>query len=256
MSLDLDSELDFENTTKEPENLEQYGVWVKKAPRDFENTDNFLNDMTTLSPDELSNITDTISENTEESLSEDSFDLGQMEDGEIDLSEFMDDSPSEPAAENVEKSSADIQDGDVDLSEFMDTESVDLDSFMDSSDFAEKAPETEIQDEKPIDMELSFDDNYQEEDFPAAEETDSIPSDFDANAILSETSESEDFDSMFDNIVDEAAPQDKPASDVAGFTSESVSFEDVTDFDDLLSSFDDTPQQSDNPQEEKKSETA
>jgi hypothetical protein len=204
--------------------------------------------MTTLSPDELSNITDSIADNNTASTSGDIMEFDQMQDGEIDLSEFMDDTPSQ--AENSNSASK-IEDGDVDLSEFMDTESVDLDSFMDNSNFAEKPAEVEIQDEKPIDMELSFDDNYQQDEFVNTEENESIPSDFNADAIISDSNESEDFDTMFDNIVDESAVEEKPAADVSGFTSDSVSFEDVTDFDDLLSSLDDTPQQADTPQEEK-----
>ena len=123
-------------------------------------------------------------------------------DGEVDLSSFMDDS------------SAPSGDGEVDLSAFMgDTGNapdfgngdIDLEAFMGSEGFAtDKQEQEEIEDADPLDIDLDFEENEGLE-FQDAEANGDVTGIEQASPLpdMSETTEIEDFDALFDDIVDE-----------------------------------------------------
>ena len=137
--------------------------------------------------------------------------LDDIPDGEIDLDDFMSDSPSSGGA-------ASAPDGDVDLSAFMDGDDgdVDLSAFMDDAPAAKKEPKPEeITDEKSLDIDVSFDDSAEglaqddpseKEEEPAAESEapkESLPS-----------------DDMFDSFGDEG--DKKPAASSAETSGEEI----------------------------------
>jgi len=194
------------------------------------------NEDTTLSPDELMNITENQEIKTEEAAPEDGMDdfnlddlditkdaaetpaaeetsIDNIPDGDVDLDDFMSDSPSAaPSADST-------PDGDVDLSEFMDGNDgeVDLGAFMDDAPSSKKeaAPE-EIQDEKSLDIDVNFDDSAAdiavEDDTP---ETSASPA---------EASPAPAADAMFSETVESSA---KKASDAPAGNTEEV---DLSDF--------------------------
>ncbi|HQL05111.1 MAG TPA: hypothetical protein PLU33_08210 [Treponemataceae bacterium] len=186
-----------------------------------------------------------------EKSSFDDIDFSNFTDGDIDLSAFMDNEPvpSKPVSANSEEidldsfmadgSSGGFSDGDIDLSAFMDgAESVHLDNFMPS----EKST-VEIVEEPPLNMNLSFDDDF-------AVETKADPVNdvetirMDADGGISEFSS---FDDMFDSITDENdsiteySKSDESLSD-SSKEHETPVYDDASEFDDLLSSLDETPQ--------------
>lgn len=126
----------------------------------FDSTDSFSEDA--VSEDASKNSTDysdliESSESTDSTESTDSFDinLDGMEDGEIDLDNFISDSSSGSETEDV---SADFN---VDSAG---TESLDLGDFLDSDEFSDftsdsKPKQEEIVDEDPLDIKLDFDES-------------------------------------------------------------------------------------------------
>jgi len=134
----------------------------------------------------------------------------ELPDGEIDLDSFMGSSDS-PAGDSSEEShSSGTQD--VDLSEFGLDGDIPLDAFMDMP--SENAPEKNdtVEDSEPLEIDLSFSDEpvaQTEED--VQEET--VFDDFAGTELAGQTEDSpkeeetEDFDALFDSIVDETPEQ-------------------------------------------------
>ena len=130
----------------------------------------------------------------------------ELPDGEIDLDSFMGSSDSPAGDSSKESHSSGTQD--VDLSEFGLDGDIPLDAFMDMP--SESAPEKKdtVEDSEPLDIDLSFSDEpaaQTEED--AQEET--VFDDFAGTELAGQTKDSpkeeetEDFDALFDSIVDE-----------------------------------------------------
>ncbi len=181
----------------------------------------------------------------------DDIDFSSFSDGDIDISAFMPDEPSSPkpasgGSEEIDldsfmsdDSSSGFSDGDIDLSAFMDgTQSVHLDNFIPSTKKAE-----EIAEEPPLHMNLSFDDNF-------AQQTKADPVN-DVETISMETdgsfSEFSSFDDMFDSITDTGDAitdftEDNSSSAAESKKSNAPVYDDASEFDDILSSLDDTPQ--------------
>ena len=204
------------------------------------------NEDTTLSPDELMNITESQDIPTEEAAEEPAMDefniddlditkdeapaaeessveepavqepapateeisLDDIPDGEVDLDDFMSDSPSAaPSADST-------PDGDVDLSAFMDGDDgeVDLGAFMDDAPASKKeAKPEEIQDEKSLDIDVSFDD-----DAAGIATEDDTP---EASAPAESPAPSAD-DAMFADFGDDAGIKKAAAAAPAGDTEE------------------------------------
>lgn len=134
----------------------------------------------------------------------------ELHDGEIDLDSFMGSSDSPAGDSSKESHSSGTQD--VDLSEFGLDGDIPLDAFMDMP--SESAPEKNdtVEDSEPLDIDLSFSDEpaaQTEED--AQEET--VFDDFAGTELAGQTKDSpkeeetEDFDALFDSIVDETPEQ-------------------------------------------------
>lgn len=308
--------------------LDQYGVWVKKTSKESandnstssENTDlslpdfSFLDDIsadtaksdelnkngdfeteeTSLTPDELSNIavsaSDDISDKKvppaagEEEISLDDFITGgftdepskdneskpsqenikpaetKQEDGEVSLDEFLSDSPSSTQESSSTKNEDVSVDDFLGSSKSTSNDEVSLDDFLDSSSSEKSPKEDEIEDENPMNIDLSFDDsmnlqddktlensntdstaavNSTESKTTIADNTEEIDmSSFDTPSSDvkrdSETTEVnlDDFDSQFNNIVDEnessnIASEPKANEQVENSNTESV---DLSDF--------------------------
>lgn len=157
----------------------------------------------------------------------------ELPDGEIDLDSFMGSSDS-PAGDSSEEShSSGTQD--VDLSEFGLDGDIPLDAFMDMP--SESAPEKNdtVEDSEPLDIDLSFSDEpvaQTEED--VQEET--VFDDFAGTELAGQTEDSpkeeetEDFDALFDSIVDETPEQKESVQVVPEVSSD---FSDETQIVDL-----------------------
>jgi len=187
----------------------------------------------------------------EEKSSFDDIDFSSFADGDVDLSAFMDDDSTlpQPVSSSSEEidldsfmsdgSSGGFSDGDIDLSAFMDgAESVHLDNFMPSDQSA-----VEITDEPPLNMNLSFDDNFAVE--TKADPVNDVETiSMNADGGISEFSS---FDDMFDSITDENesitdfTKSEEPLLENSN-KKESPIYDDASEFDDLLSSLDETPQ--------------
>ena len=228
-------------TPENKSELDEYGVWIKspapaenndeaQAPETVELPDDFsldsieipeipleqtigddLEKSVDIEPEEIPAAEDIENDKTEETAIADeisklnSFDAdapektapaeaekapepaAEIPDGEIDLDSFLDSSPASTA-----------QDGEVDLSAFMgDSGSspdfgdgdIDLDAFMDGQSFeGEKEEQAEIEEADPLDIDLDFEEPVLEGAGPETQEAED---------------NSEDFDSLFENLSDE-----------------------------------------------------
>lgn len=235
--------IDSEDENKK---LDQYGVWVK-APEESEaqpeqsTQDDSLPDFSFLDESDSASALDTTdmfaeetpaekpaeSPSSDESLELDDFIAGSSDespvaepdptesvpdipdvsadipDGEVDLDSFFSDS-SEPSATDSH------EDGEVNLDDFLggdsssgDSGDISLDSFLDPSEFGleTETKEEEVTYDQPMDIDLSFDDSVQTE----TEEDDNSSS-----SSVTDT-EAEDYDALFDNIVDEGPKETPPA---------------------------------------------
>ena len=137
----------------------------------------------------------------------------EIPDGDIDLDSFFD-SPS-PSSD----SASSAPDGEISLDDFMggsgDSGDISLDSFLDPSEFGleTEAKEEEVTYDQPLDINLSFDDSVQQEE---EEETD------EATAALAP--QTQDFEDLFDNIVDEG-PKSEPAEKSPSSSASSIDSE-------------------------------
>lgn len=128
----------------------------------------------------------------------------------------------------------------VDVSDFLtedfseNTESISLDSFIEK----EEKDATVFEESNPLDINLSFDDDFSLKS--QADPSEHVESEgFDTVSFETEETApaSDDFDSMFDSITDEATPE-KAEINASALTSAPVSFDEVTEFDDILSEID------------------
>ncbi|HAH63703.1 MAG TPA: hypothetical protein DCL73_16580 [Treponema sp.] len=251
-----------DNNTNE---LDSYGVWVKrpsKAPSDetpvnndaesfnldadlpdfseidissvasdiSSDTEDKLQDDTTLSTEELSDITDAI--NTPEEP-ETSAEGGLPEKiDEVSLEDFLDEGFSDPGAKPA--AAQDSPEKDEAPAAAGESEDISLDDFLDS-DFSADEPEKDDKapDETPLDIDLSF-----SSDEPAAEtaesvlnETESVdasdfitPSEEEKTSEDSDTTGSDAFDDMFSSITDTGTtPDTEPSSEEPEHDSDSSS---------------------------------
>ena len=235
--------IDSEDENKK---LDQYGVWVK-APEESEaqpeqsTQDDSLPDFSFLDESDSASALDTTdmfaeeppaekpaeSPSSAESLELDDFIAGSSDespvaepdptesvpdipdvsadipDGEVDLDSFFSDSSESAATDSHE-------DGEVNLDDFLggdsssgDSGDISLDSFLDPSEFGleTETKEEEVTYDQPMDIDLSFDDSVQTE----TEEDDNSSS-----SSVTDT-EAEDYDALFDNIVDEGPKEAPPA---------------------------------------------
>ena len=180
-----------------------------------------------------------------------------FEDGEIDLDSFMSDD-SAPKADSTPDGDVDLSsfmddsapaDGDVDLSAFMGggdspdfgNGDIDLEAFMGSEGFAsDKQEQEEIEDADPLDIDLDFETTDVElQDAEASGDVSGIVT-ASTYPDMSETTEVEDFDALFDEIVDET-PQEKktpaPAPEPKQQTDDGSEEIDLSDF-----GFEDNPE--------------
>ena len=125
-------------------------------------------------------------------------------DGDVDLDSFFDDSPAPEATDSHE-------DGEISLDDFMggdsssgDSGDVSLDSFLDPSEFGleTETKEEEVTYDQPMSIDLSFDDSVQ---------TETEEDDADSSGSAGETA-GEDYDDLFDNIVDEGPKEEVPVT--------------------------------------------
>ncbi|MCR4939697.1 MAG: hypothetical protein K5930_06260 [Treponemataceae bacterium] len=152
---------------------------------------------------------------------------------EIDIDSFLNDSPP-PKMGGTEE---------ISLEDFMsDSDFSDVSEFQDfiSSTTTEKS---DILDDPPIEMSLSFDDSFVLETESKAEddiETDiPITEDFISDIVTTSEEGFDNFDDIFENITDMNAPQE-PEPQVEEKHDTSVTYDEVSEFDDLLSSFEDS----------------
>jgi|GEM_PF-1596670 len=177
--------------------------------------------------------------------------LEAFSDGEVDLSAFFDESENEkdsakpPKTEEV--SLDDFSDGEIDLSSFMDSDTspsphamssdeINIDDFLsgtqslhvDSFLTNETPKEDSIFEEEPIDIELVFDDAF-------ASEAISNPSE---DIEIFYTSDS---DAEFESFnVDDLFDDTEELFETEKISPQTVTYEDVNEFDDLLSSLDES----------------
>ncbi|MDI9386195.1 MAG: hypothetical protein QM387_01265 [Spirochaetota bacterium] len=176
--------------------------------------------------------------------------LETFSDGEIDLSAFMDESEKEKdnaePSKTEEVSLDDFSDGEIDLSAFMDNDSIDssskstseeinIDDFFSGTEslhvdsfLTNEAPKEDIFEEDPIDIDLVFDDAF-------ASEAISNPSE---DIEIFYTSDS---DAEFESFnVDDLFNDTEELFETEKISPQTVTYEDANEFDDLLSSLDES----------------
>ncbi|MBO5731122.1 MAG: hypothetical protein J6R67_07990 [Treponema sp.] len=256
MAFNFDQKEMIDCTTKETD-LDKYGVWVKKPPHNIEEAiDEPLQEST--QQEEI------LQESELENSPIDEWEsLAREETGIIDV-DFLDDftnnitkeldrmeetiPTTEDVAEVAEISSAeqdsaestpDVADEEISIDDFLnDTNEVSLNEFLEESgeislDTFIDTPHQEkndILEETPMEMELTFDDDF------------SIVTTPDPTTQIDDTSTTEeidDFDQMFENIVDESAPKEEANSEqtTANHEKQEFEFDEVNEFDDLLNEF-------------------
>ena len=122
----------------------------------------------------------------------------------------------------------DNEEEEISIDEFLnDSDEIDLEDFLD----APAQEKSDIQDEAPMEMNLTFDDDF-------AVDTAADP----VNQVEETIDSFDDFDEMFDNIVDEAEVQIEEAMPEQPVEEQQsvIQFDEVTDFDDLLVELSDT----------------
>ena len=270
MAFNFDQKEMIDCTTKETD-LDKYGVWVKKPPRNIEEAIDEPQQENTQQEEifKSENLQDDVlaEENLQESELENSpidewESLAREETGIIDV-DFLDDFtnnitkelekmeeiiPTEEFAETEEvtstendsvESTPDVVVEEISVDNFLnDTNEVSLDDFLDESgeislDTFIDTPHQEkndILEETPMEMELSFDDNFSIGTTP--DPTTQIDDTF-------TTEEIDDFDQIFENIVDESAPIENANSEqtTTNLEKQEFEFDEVNEFDDLLNEF-------------------
>ena len=281
MSLEIENIDDFEPEKTQSIELEEYGVWVKKETPEFADTSLIDNDIfdsnifldnpeekinsseEEISKEEsieeiiidetsqnfepidetneifdnelISQETADLSENeienisTTENQSSNSFDIPDFENLEnIDLSDFMSDFDATPKSNSTEEEEINLDDFGVD---FSNSEFVSLDDFITPTE-----EKNDIIGDEPLDIELTFDDTYMST--TGANPLDEMETDIPEGFLPSNDDILDNFDDIFENVTDISEPEPSPEPIVT----ESVSFDEVSEFDDLLFALEDTPQ--------------
>ena len=269
MAFNFDQKEMIDCTTKETD-LDKYGVWVKKPPRNIETIDEPKKEITqeeTLQDDMLQKVPiqeEILQEPEPKNSPIDEWEfLAREETGIIDV-DFLDDFTNnitkevEKMEENIPttedfteteeisnaeneviESASDVADGEISVDDFLnDSNEVSLNDFLEDSgeislDTFIDTPHQEkndILDETPMEMELTFDDDF------------SIVSTPDPTTQIDDTfttEEIDDFDQMFENIVDESSPIENANSEptTTNLEKQEFEFDEVNEFDDLLNEF-------------------
>ena len=242
--------MDSTNITENPnDNLDEYGVWVKKAPNSSENdaagADADSGNAKSEESDEVSDIKDvgndfdSLPDIEDISLSDNSSSDSAGEGGteEVSLDDFLGDEALDDSVSAEDTKS-------VEPADFSADEEVSLDEFLDTDDKEDAASEepSAIEDEAPLDIDLDFSDENPV-DSSVAEEADSsiiadtnVASEFES-ASEGKTVDLDNFDDIFSSLSDDgsnaapesssgadASPTDEQEVDLSEFTSdESVS---------------------------------
>ena len=166
--------------------------------------------------------------------------LAFMEENPLPVEDFTDAEGTPVEETGFEESHQENQEIEISVDDFLDeSDEISLDEFLSDSGEVSLEPfidtpaqeKNDILDELPMEMELTFDD-----DFAVKTTTDPV-----SQMDDSFTSENmDDFDQMFDNIVDEAEvveePQEAPEP-VVKAAIQDIQFDEVSEFDDFLSDF-------------------
>lgn len=256
MAFNFDQKEMIDCTTKETD-LDKYGVWVKKPPRNIEEA------IDEPQP-EITQQEEILQESELENSPIDEWEsLAREETGIIDV-DFLDDFTNNitkelekmeetiPTAEDFAETEAissvendsvestpDVANEEISVDDFLnDTNEVSLDEFLEDSgeislDTFIDTPHQEkndILEETPMEMELTFDDDFSIGTAP--DPTTQIDDTF-------TTEEIDDFDQMFENIVDESAPKEEANSEptTTNLEKQEFEFDEVNEFDDLLNEF-------------------
>ena len=226
-----------EETSKE-EKIEE--IIIDETSRNFEpkdetneifDSESISQETTNLSENEIENIS------TTENQSSNSFDIPDFENLEnIDLSDFMSDFDATPKSNSTEEkvgsssTSEEINLDDFGV-DFSNSEFVSLDDFITPTE-----EKNDIIGDEPLDIELTFDDTYMST--TGANPLDEMETDIPEGFLPSNDDILDNFDDIFENVTDISEPEPSPEPIVT----ESVSFDEVSEFDDLLFALEDTPQ--------------
>ncbi len=204
------------------------------ADTNTESTEDFSTDIT----DEIS-VDDFIAGNSEDIPSPAET---AAEDGEVDLSAFMDDAgdsheDGEISVDDFMGSSGDSHaDGDVDLSDFLggggDGE-VSLDAFFGEGHTESQAQEETVVDEEPLDIDLSF-----EDDVPAQEEEVAYGSSFEAKYNAPDTDSTGSTELDLDAFLSDSTPVDSAAAKTTEDIPQTFNETEEVSLDDFDSMFD------------------
>ena len=170
---------------------------------------------------------------------------------EIDLSSFMSDFEASIPTPTPKPSSGGTEEVSLDDFgiDFSNSEFVSLDDFITPTE-----EKNDIIGDEPLDIQLTFDDNYALS--TGANPLDEMETEFTEGFLPTGDDILDNFDDIFENVTDISEPEIKVEETVSDFTtSETVEFDSVSEFDDLLASLSETSESSENIVEKKKENT-
>ena len=170
---------------------------------------------------------------------------------EIDLSSFMSDFEASIPTPTPKPSSGGTEEVSLDDFgiDFSNSEFVSLDDFITPTE-----EKNDIIGDEPLDIQLTFDDNYALS--TGANPLDEMETEFTEGFLPTGDDVLDNFDDIFDNVTDISEPEIKVEETVSDFTtSETVEFDSVSEFDDLLASLSETSESSENIVEKQKENT-
>ena len=170
---------------------------------------------------------------------------------EIDLSSFMSDFEASIPTPTPKPSSGGTEEVSLDDFgiDFSNSEFVSLDDFITPTE-----EKNDIIGDEPLDIQLTFDDNYALS--TGANPLDEMETEFSEGFLPTGDDILDNFDDIFENVTDISEPEIKVEETVSDFTtSETVEFDSVSEFDDLLASLSDTSESSENIVEKQKENT-
>lgn len=225
--------MDSTNITENPtDNLDEYGVWVKKAPKASENdVSNENESLGSSKSDESAEVTDI--PNSPINSDADSLSLDATE--EVSLDDFLGDEALDDTV-----TSDDAQENKMDFSS---EEEVSLDEFLDTDDKEDTAAvaSDEIEEEPPLDIDLDFSDentedtSSQEESEPSVIADTNVASEFES-VSEGKTVDLDNFDDIFSSLNDESGGASSGESENPSSSSETGSDSEEREVD--LSEFD------------------
>ncbi|MBO5400693.1 MAG: hypothetical protein J6A14_02520, partial [Spirochaetaceae bacterium] len=170
---------------------------------------------------------------------------------EIDLSSFMSDFEASIPTPTPKPSSGGTEEVSLDDFgiDFSNSEFVSLDDFITPTE-----EKNDIIGDEPLDIQLTFDDNYALS--TGANPLDEMETEFSEGFLPTGDDILDNFDDIFENVTDISEPEIKVEETVSDFTtSETVEFDSVSEFDDLLASLSETSESSENIVEKQKENT-